>query len=313
MRFYGWFGLILLLVSEYCLWRKIEPFYSWFYCFAWGSYILLADNLVLLLSGGSLLTNRRRELWSMLPLSVFVWLLFEAYNLVIRNWVYVDLPWEIWLRWSGYAAAFATVLPGILITSDLIGALFFGLRGNAAPSECELLDGTPDSSPSPAFLLFGLILSCAPIVWPQYFFPLVWIGPIFLLDPLLERFDVRSLSLSISNGDRRRAWSLLLGGLVCGLLWEFWNFWAPSKWIYSVPYLGNWKVFEMPILGFLGFLPFALECWILYHLLMAIARRLNSGASRVALWVTIGLFCILVFHAIDRVTVVRFLVPAAIH
>jgi hypothetical protein len=54
-------------------------------------------------------------------------------------------------------------------------------------------------------------------------------------------------------------------GMICGLLWEFWNFWTKSKWIYTVPFVGDIKLFEMPILGFLGFAPFALECYVMYN------------------------------------------------
>jgi hypothetical protein len=32
-----------------------------------------------------------------------------------------------------------------------------------------------------------------------------------------------------------------------------------------VPYLGDVKLFEMPVLGYLGFPPFALECYAVYH------------------------------------------------
>ena len=53
-------------------------------------------------------------------------------------------------------------------------------------------------------------------------------------------------------------------GGACGLLWEFWNYWAATKWTYTVPYLGGVKLFEMPVLGFLGFPPFAVECWAMY-------------------------------------------------
>jgi hypothetical protein len=308
MRAYGWFGLVLLLTSEYFLFRKIEPFYSWFYCFAWWSYILLADNLLLKLRGRSLIVGRRRELWSMLPLSVAIWLLFEGYNLSIRNWAYSGVPGQVWVRWPGYSVAFATVLPGIFITADLFDTLFFSRTGPAA-SEYESLSAKPSSSPSSIFLILGVILSVAPLVSPRFFFPTVWLGPIFLLDPLLEKFGIRSLSLSISSGDRRRVWSLLLSGLTCGLMWEFWNFWAGGKWIYSVPFFDDWRIFEMPLIGFLGFPPFALECWILYHLLTAFPRRWNSTTQRVALWLTIGLFCIAIFHGIDRHTVLRFAEP----
>jgi hypothetical protein len=40
-----------------------------------------------------------------------------------------------------------------------------------------------------------------------------------------------------------------------------------------VPYFGNVKIFEMPVLGFLGFPPFAIECWAIY----IFVRSLVSG------------------------------------
>ena len=305
MKIYGWFGLLLLLISEYFLNRKIEPFYTWFYCFAWWSYILMADNLLLKLRGRSLLIHRRREFWSMLPLSVFVWLLFEAYNFVIHNWSYSVAPMQIWQRWTGYGVAFATVLPGIFITSDLVQALLD--RANHSPaSEFEMVSSKPASKPASVSIFIGLGLSVAPLIWPRYLFPAVWLGPIFLLDPLLDKTGIRGLLSSLRHGNRSRLWSLMLGGLLCGLLWEFWNFWAGSKWIYTVPFLGTWKVFEMPILGFLGFPPFALECWILYHLLRAVPRHLKSGIARITWWICLGIVSIIILCGIDQYTVIRF-------
>ncbi len=305
MRLYGWLGLLLLIFSEYCLIRRIEPFTTWFYCFAWWSYILIADNLLLKLRGSSLLTSRRGELWDMLPLSVFIWLIFEAYNFVIRNWSYNVAPPEVWQRWPGYAVAFATVLPGIFITSDIL-ELLFGRHARPMASQHERLSPEPLTKPSPLFVVVGLLLTVAPLIWPRYFFPAVWIGPIFLLDPLLEKAGVRSLSLEISSGNRRRIWSLMLGGFACGLIWEFWNFWAGSKWIYSVPFFGNLKIFEMPVLGFLGFPPFALECWVLYHLLKAIPQHMDSRAARIAWWIGLGIVSIIIFRGIDAHTVASF-------
>jgi hypothetical protein len=305
MKLYGWLGILLLILSEYCLLRRIEPFTTWFYCFAWWSYILIADNLLLKYRGWSLIHNKRREFWGMIPISVFVWLIFESYNFIIRNWSYNLAPPQIWHRWPGYVAAFSTVLPGIFITSDLVELLF--RRSTRTPaSGYEALTARPSTRPSGLFIFAGLVLTIAPLVWPRYLFAAVWLGPIFLLDPMLERVGIRSLSLDISSGDRRRLWSLLLGGWVCGGMWEFWNYWAGSKWTYSVPFLGHFKIFEMPILGFLGFPPFALECWILYHLLRAIPRHMNSSAARIAWWIGLGIVSIIIMRGIDTHTVMRF-------
>lgn len=304
MKAYGWAGLALLIVSEYFLFARVEPFYSWFYSLAWWSYILLADNLLLKLRGRSLLTSRRGELLVMLPLSVFVWLLFEACNLILKNWAYEGVPGQLWIRWPGYALAFATVFPAIFITADLVEAIVFRRRGPPAASEAERSELGPQGRPGWLYLALGTFLTAAPLAWPRVFFPAIWIGPIFLLDPLLEALGIRSLSQAAASGRRYRAWSLLLAGLVCGGLWEFWNYWAGSRWTYTVPHFADWKVFEMPVLGFLGFPPFALECWIFYHLLQEIRRRL--WAAEVLLWLVIVALSLLVFHEIDGHTVVRY-------
>jgi hypothetical protein len=59
--------------------------------------------------------------------------------------------------------------------------------------------------------------------------------------------------------------ALLASGAICGVLWEFWNFWATTRWTYTLPYLGDAKLFEMPLVGYLGFPPFALECYAMWQ------------------------------------------------
>ena len=65
-------------------------------------------------------------------------------------------------------------------------------------------------------------------------------------------------------GHRGRLLNLLIGGLVCGFVWECWNYWARSKWIYNVPVPPDIKLFEMPLAGYAGFPAFAVECFTMY-------------------------------------------------
>ena len=80
--------------------------------------------------------------------------------------------------------------------------------------------------------------------------------------------------------------ALLASGFVCGFLWEFWNYWALSKWTYTVPYFGNIKIFEMPVLGFLGFPPFAVECWAIYILVRSLLQPSGRQWSTNEIFVT---------------------------
>ena len=107
-----------------------------------------------------------------------------------------------------------------------------------------------------------------PVVLPQhvgaYFFGLIWLGFALLLDPINRWKGWPSILGDLRKGRRGRLYALLISGWVCGCLWEFWNFWAAAKWHYIFPMFQKWKIFEMPAPGFLGFLPFAVECFTMY-------------------------------------------------
>jgi hypothetical protein len=122
-------------------------------------------------------------------------------------------------------------------------------------------------------LAFLVIPPLLPYKISRFLFGFVWLGVIFFLDPVNYRLGAPSLIAEWEQGRWGRTFALLAGGAVCGVLWEFWNFWAGAKWIYAVPILGDIKLFEMPVLGFLGFPPFCLECYVLYQF----ARRTLRG------------------------------------
>src|SRR5207248_1147478 len=102
--------------------------------------------------------------------------------------------------------------------------------------------------------------------------PLVSVAFALLLEPLYSRAGRPSWLADLRGGNASRLFGLLGAGLVCGVLWEFWNYWAATKWTYTVPYVGGVKIFEMPVLGYLGFPAFALECFAMYHWLRGVLR-----------------------------------------
>jgi hypothetical protein len=112
-----------------------------------------------------------------------------------------------------------------------------------------------------ACLLLPLVL---PVATAAYLFALVWVGFIFVLDPLNYRLRLPSILGDFAAGRRGRFYSLLIAGFVCGWFWEFWNYWAAAKWHYIFPIAQQSKIFEMPAPGYLGFLPFAVECFVMY-------------------------------------------------
>jgi hypothetical protein len=165
--------------------------------------------------------------------------------------------------------------------------------------------------------LLGMLWLLSSINIPEYFFPFIWVGFILLLDPINYRFGGRSLLRDLEEGNPRKICLLLIAGLICGLLWEFWNFWAFSKWIYTVPFFEKAKGFEMPFLGFLGFPPFAVQAYVMYNTLSLFRfkrgweeteyqrdlEKKTRPLTSVLTTLFIISFCVLIFRAIDLKTV----------
>ncbi|MCJ7642124.1 MAG: DUF4332 domain-containing protein [Desulfobacterales bacterium] len=306
---HGVIGIIILIVSWTLHFEKVEPFYRWFYCFAWWSYILTLDALIFYMKGNSLILNRRKEFFLMIPWSIFIWLIFEAANLVLGNWYYINVPHSVFERWLGYAIAYGTVLPGLFETTEFLASAGF------------FKDSTTRKIPlSSRTLLFMVILGvfslASSLLLPRYCFSLIWVGFIFLLEPLNYLFGGRSLLRDLEKGKPGKVYLLLMAGLICGFLWELWNFWALAKWIYTVPFFERMKGFEMPFLGFLGFPPFAIESYVMYNFvsLFRFQRGWEESSHRpseektrplmIALMTIFMLsFFVLIFSEIDRKTV----------
>jgi hypothetical protein len=309
---HGIVALGVLTVSQILLFFKIEPVVSWFYSLAWWSYILIVDSLVYSIKKNSLLLSRPRQFFLLLPWSVTIWLIFEQFNLELQNWHYTALPENAWLRWPGYAVAYATVLPGLFETTELLDALGLFKRSAVRPLV------KPYALYIPFMAAGGLMLALS-ILFSRYCFPLVWLGFIFLLEPANHRLGGRSLLGDWATGTLRTFYLLLLAGLVCGFLWEFWNFWAGSKWLYSVPFFDLWPIFEMPLLGYLGFPPFAVECYVMYNFVILCIdgagwEREGANTPRTArgkclhlvVYFLMAIFWAFAFYLIDRNTVIHF-------
>jgi hypothetical protein len=275
---YGWLGLGGLLVSQALLPLRITGHARWFTPIMWTAYVLLADALVLRRQGESLVHDRPREAAFMATVSIPLWLVFELYNWRLQNWAYFGVPEPVWLAALGYAWAFATIWPGLFETAALLEACGV-FAGPAAP---------PTRPPTPRALDTAVAVGAVCLVVPPllpaggrpWTFGFVGLGFILLLEPLNYRAGRPSLLAAWTRGDRGVVSRWLLAGLLCGVLWEFWNYWAVGQWRYvGVPILPEWKLFEMPLAGYLGFPPFALEAFAMYHFVRPLAGRSARGRS----------------------------------
>lgn len=271
-RYHGFIGLAVLLVSEALMFASVYPVTIWFYSLAWWSYIMIVDQAVYHLKGSSLWVNRRSEFLLLIPTSVFFWMIFEGLNVFLKNWYYIGIPGNLMVRWAGYFIAYATVLPALFETMELLETLglFKKIRVPYPFKTDRWLK---------IFSACGFLTLLGVIFLPRLFFPFAWLAFILILEPALYTRGGISLMRQWKNGNVQKVFLLLAAGLICGLLWEFWNFWTTSKWVYTVPFFSWLKVFEMPLLGFLGFPPFAVECYVMYNF-VALVRGRGEGPEK---------------------------------
>lgn len=272
---------------------------AWFYCFAWWSFLLLMDSLNLRRWGSSPLRESASHFLFAALISVPAWLVFELFNLRLKNWSYHELPQNLPERWLGYFIGFATVIPAL---QEL--AVFF--RGFFKSKKIPL----PRFRVGPFLLWMCLIMGVLTLVlglaWPLLFFPLVWLSLIFLLEPVNYRRRTPSFLADLEGRRGERLVSWALAGLAAGLVWEGLNFWAGSHWEYSIPYFNFWRVFQMPVFGYGGFIPFALETFAIFGFVDSFYQNIKrKPLFKLLFWTGLLAFDILCFYWIDRVTVLH--------
>lgn len=294
---YGWVGAALTGVAWVMSWARIGEWngltlngqtyldahiHLWAYTFfpIWLGFILVLDGVNVARSGSSPLTRSWRGFVLLFLLSIPFWWVFEVLNIPVQNWRYFfDHPINTgalggWFEYHLISSlCFSTVLPAVMEIAEIL-ASYSWLRPRLAPND----PGPRIKLPTTIILLVigiaGLIL---PFVAPYYAFGLLWVGVTFLLDPINNRARVNSALGHLRAGDWRFFVLMPLAALCCGFFWEMWNSLALPKWIYTIPLVESWHIphlFEMPLIGYTGYLPFGVELFVMYQFaLLLLGRR----------------------------------------
>ncbi|WP_143017167.1 hypothetical protein [Catalinimonas alkaloidigena] len=257
---YGWLGGALMGIFWYCSWALEGLRTQWAFFPLWLGYCLTIDALTVWRQGDSLLTRHPRAYVGLFLVSLPSWWLFELLNERAHYWYYDGREHFSDLAYFGLASlCFSTVVPAIFGTAEFVGTVRlprWGIRVGQKRSTQVL------------FFVGGWLMLVTLLVWPKYGAALIWMSLYFILDPLNAWLGNRSLLHQTGKGNWRPVWALWISGLICGFFWEMWNFYSYPKWKYTIPFVDFWPVFEMPLLGYLGYLPFSLELFALYHLLV---------------------------------------------
>jgi len=269
---YGWFGLCLVIIFWILNWSLSGMRTHWGFFPLWLGYCLTIDALVFKKKGHSLLTRSPVSYMQLFLISAPAWWLFEIINQRTQNWYYVGEHYFSGMEYFLFSSlSFSTVMPAVFGTAELAGTFkcLSGLRRGH-----KFLFATSATS---VLFTAGWIMLALLLIWPRYFFPLVWLSVYFILDPLNFRLGNRSLLHDMAEGNWMPLAALFSGCLICGFFWEMWNFYSFPKWIYRVPFVDFFHIFEMPILGYLGYLPFSMELFALYHLAAGFEKSGQDG------------------------------------
>ena len=257
---WGWMGIAFGIIAWIFAWSR----FSWFaqlqphtFTPLWISFIVVINALTYKRTGRCMMLDSPGFFLTLFPFSALFWWFFEYLNRFVQNWYYVGVRFEP-TEYFWYATlSFSTVLPAVLGAREWI-ASFKGFReryGNFFPMKI--------AKPG---LLAGVVLTVSGFglagigVWPDYLFPLLWISPLLIVVSLQTLLKERHVLSAIPDGNWQWVLTSALAALLCGIFWETWNFYSLAKWVYTVPFVHRFQIFEMPILGYAGYLPFGLEC-----------------------------------------------------
>lgn len=268
--FHGWLGLGLVVTFWILNWTLTGLRTHWTFFPLWLGYCLAVDALVFLRKGNSMLTRHFKAYIGLYYLSMPTWWIFEVLNLRTQNWFYIGREFFTDFQYFVLASiSFSTVLPAVLGTAELVST--FGWVGRIhvgrtiVPTRPTLL----------CIFSSGWLMLILLLIWPQYFFPFLWLSLYFILEPINMWLGNRSLLQYTAKKDWRPVFALWLGCLICSFFWEMWNFYSFPKWVYQVPVVNFLHIFEMPLLGYLGYLPFSLELFAITHLVLGLLKRKN--------------------------------------
>jgi hypothetical protein len=284
---YGYAGAVLNALAWLSAWTRVGP---WPFVFfpLWLGFILALDAINVARTGTSPWRRGRRRFVGLFLCSVPFWWVFEALNTPVQNWHYrwdVDYPLVVMALLA--SLAFSTVLPAVTEMAELVGSARWLARQPDAAHDALRVGPRVKLPVALALIAVGVALVALAMRFPYYAFGGLWLCVIFLLDPINNRAGRPSALGHLLLGNWRFFVVWPLAGLCTGFFWELWNSRSLPNWYYTVPLVdGAPHLFAMPLPGYLGYLPFGVELFVMYQFVCLVSgapvRLLvrRAGAAR---------------------------------
>jgi len=276
-----WIGGILMFGAMFFMWGKFSgPKFitNWTLLpLFWGAIIFFDGIVYYRTAGRSIINDRPRTLIAMAVCSIGGWAYFEYLNFFVKeNWYYPSGDLISTEQFMIYSMLGSSALLTIAFELYMMLESFPKLAVKYTQGPKVVV-----SKKVWKIILFGALAIMLLIsIFPDELFFFIWLAPLLVFLAILEIMDIWTPFTAIEKSGN---WSPLvlmcLTYLIQGFFHECWNYFSaihlpdngiitynPGFWMYSVPYVNVLHIFEMPALGFFGYLPFGLYCWVAWLL-----------------------------------------------
>ncbi|OGU94424.1 MAG: hypothetical protein A2330_04545, partial [Ignavibacteria bacterium RIFOXYB2_FULL_36_7] len=227
---YGWAGLFLIILFWILNWSLDGLRTHWGFFPLWLGYTIFVDAVVYSRKGTSLIARNLKLFIGLFLISIPSWWLFELYNTITNNWLYDGRQFFTNIEYYLLASlSFSTVMPAVFETSELVGT-FKWINHLNIKREIE-----PSLKTVWFLIITGILVLVIIIVFPEIFYPLVWLSAFLIIEPINILMKNNSIFDYTASGEWRTVLALAFGCLICGFFWEMWNYYSYPKWKYNLP------------------------------------------------------------------------------
>lgn len=266
---WGWVGVLFGGTAWILAWAR----FAWFAAFQphtfpmlWGAFILVINALAQRRTGTCLMVAHPMGFMMLFPVSAIFWWFFEYLNRFVQNWYYTGVHYPPLTYFILATVSFAMVLPAVLsvrewlLSFPWVSAVWPGRR-------------LPPMFASVAAARWALVVAGGGLILagavPDYGFPFLWLSPLVAVMALQVQDGYCRFIDEACQGVWGAVAAATLAGLLCGGFWEMWNTFSLARWSYTIPFVDRFHLFEMPLLGYAGYLPFGLECALIGDMILS--------------------------------------------
>jgi hypothetical protein len=261
-------------VLAWTRWDWFAPLQRYTFFPLWVGFIVFVNAAIQQRTGSCLMRRFPRRWCALFGLSALCWWGFEWLNRFVENWHYLGAEGFGPASYAVHATlCFSTVLPAVGAIAEWIGSHPRWINWTVNGPRWSWME---HRSAAVALVAGGGVALVCTGMFPRWSYPALWVAPLALFISVPVLTGRRGVTHEMARGDWSRAMTWMIASLACGFFWELWNWHSEAKWIYTVPGVERWHLFEMPALGYAGYLPFGLECLLVIELFACKSVRANE-------------------------------------